>query len=138
VSLERIINKPARGISDTTWEKITAAAQAAETPTLDVMRQQARAEGMRTLRESGIELVRQGITTLEEVLGASNEDDEKVESQPLAQEAPRHQEPSVIMPSAIAPKSKFQKIAAVTQTKIPTVVAAQATGTTESKWKRAK
>jgi DNA helicase II / ATP-dependent DNA helicase PcrA len=46
VSLERIINKPARGISNTTWEKITAAAQAAEAPTLDVLRQPAKLPGL--------------------------------------------------------------------------------------------
>ncbi|MCB0339128.1 MAG: hypothetical protein KDD53_05970, partial [Bdellovibrionales bacterium] len=35
---------------------------------------QARSEGMQTLRESGIELVKKGVTTLEEVLGVTNDD----------------------------------------------------------------
>lgn len=34
----------------------------------------ARLDGMVTLREAGIELIRQGITTIDEVLGATNED----------------------------------------------------------------
>lgn len=37
----------------------------------------ARAQGMTTLRQSGVELVKQGITTLEEVLLATNEDSEE-------------------------------------------------------------
>jgi type IV pilus assembly protein PilB len=38
------------------------------------MKLAARREGMQTLRDSGIALVRQGITTLDEVLGVTNED----------------------------------------------------------------
>jgi type IV pilus assembly protein PilB len=34
---------------------------------------QARAEGVRTLRESGLMKVRQGLTSLEEILGCTNE-----------------------------------------------------------------
>jgi DNA helicase-2/ATP-dependent DNA helicase PcrA len=52
VSLERIINKPARGISDATWEKIAAAAQAEGVPALQVLRTPARLPGL-TPRAAG-------------------------------------------------------------------------------------
>jgi Tfp pilus assembly pilus retraction ATPase PilT len=50
----------------------------------------ARREGMQTLRDSGIALVRQGTTTLEEVLGVTNEDtplDQAPPPQPIQQPA---------------------------------------------------
>lgn len=42
----------------------------------DELKDYARQEGMTTLREAGLELVRDGITTLEEVLSTTNEDPE--------------------------------------------------------------
>jgi len=51
----------------------------AEAPKAD-MRKLAREQGMVTLREAGIVMVRAGVTTLDEVLGATNEDDEKMDT----------------------------------------------------------
>lgn len=42
----------------------------------ETLRRQARIDGMKTLRESGLSLVQLGITTIDEVLGATNEDEE--------------------------------------------------------------
>lgn len=44
----------------------------------------ARIQGMTTLRESGIALVAAGVTTLDEVLGATNEDDEALQQPQIA------------------------------------------------------
>jgi hypothetical protein len=53
------------------------------------MRKLAREQGMVTLREAGIHMVQQGITTLDEVLGATNEDEEQiVPTIPVAEKAP--------------------------------------------------
>ncbi len=48
VSLERIINKPARGISDATWDKIAQTAQAEGLSTLEVLRTPQRLAGLNT------------------------------------------------------------------------------------------
>ena len=40
---------------------------------LDAIREQARREGVKTLRESGLLKVRQGLTSLEEILSCTNQ-----------------------------------------------------------------
>ncbi len=61
-------------LSDELRRLILAEASKAE------MRRIARIQGMTTLREAGINMVIAGITTLDEVLGATNEDDEQLDA----------------------------------------------------------
>ena len=56
----------------------------AEAPKTD-MRKLARIQGMSTLREAGINMVIAGTTTLDEVLGATNEDEEDLSSVTVGQ-----------------------------------------------------
>jgi type IV pilus assembly protein PilB len=61
-------------LSDELRRLILAEASKAE------LRRIARIQGMVTLREAGIRMVLSGLTTLDEVLGATNEDDEQIET----------------------------------------------------------
>ncbi len=72
----------------------------------------ARREGMKTLRESGIALVRTGITTLEEVLGATNED------APLEQAAPPQSAPQQALACAV-PAVPAAVVAAAPSSPVP-------------------
>jgi DNA helicase-2/ATP-dependent DNA helicase PcrA len=55
VSLERIINKPARGISDATWEKIAQAAREQGLSHLDVLKRPALLPGLNTRAVAAVE-----------------------------------------------------------------------------------
>ena len=107
---------------------------------LDTIRKQARKEGMRTLRESGIELVRQGITTIDEVLGASNEDEQaKTTSHSTNNISSEQKQPTRIATQAIKPQSKFGSISSGLPTKpiIPFGPTTQV-GPAENKWRKSK
>lgn len=105
---------------------------------LENLRKQARTDGMTTLRESGVDLIRQGITTIEEVLGATNEDSENQQASPVSstsvavQNIVVPQQPTQIVTSAVIPKvqEQRQQVMAVEQPR----PAAPVSG--ESKWKR--
>jgi type IV pilus assembly protein PilB len=74
------------------------------------MKLEARREGMLTLRDSGIALVRQGITTLDEVLGVTNEDT-PLDEAPVASQAatptptttPQHLRTPQLQPQPVSP-----------------------------------
>jgi Tfp pilus assembly pilus retraction ATPase PilT len=74
------------------------------------MKLEARREGMLTLRDSGIALVRQGITTLDEVLGVTNEDT-PLDEAPVASQAatptptttPQHVRTPQLQPQPVSP-----------------------------------
>ena len=65
----------------------------------DEIKQAARRSGMITLREAGLRLVREGITTLEEILGITAEDDEATNNFKSEQSVVYEQQPA---PSIVA------------------------------------
>jgi hypothetical protein len=81
------------------------------------MRKLARMQGMVTLREAGIVMVRAGITTLDEVLGATNEDDEQMDPVPTPTLAPVTPPQTMIV---TVPQMIPAPVAAVEQTIIDT------------------
>jgi type IV pilus assembly protein PilB len=105
---------------------------------LDTMRKQARKEGMRTLRESGIELVRQGITTIDEVLGASNEDDQaEMNSQTTNTSLPEQKRATTIATQAVKPQAKFQSLSSSSISR-PTMTGGVSTqsASSDSRWRK--
>ena len=66
----------------------------------------ARRQGMVTLREAGIALVQAGVTTIEEVLGITNEDDEEQTPAPVPQYV-GHTVVAAPPPAAMAPSAAY-------------------------------